>query len=451
MNRSMIKVVCLISTLVLLMGMLGNIALATTAQTGVIGQNVQFDPNKEVSGKLTVWFYEDGRRFVDELFQDYKKYRPNVELEVTYIPWADYWKKLPLAISGGTGPDLFYFHNMYDNLMVGGGQLDAYPQDLVNNLAMDYSNVSQFDQNGKTYYIGVGGGHGVIYYNKAMWAAAGLTDADIPTTWEQLRTVAAKLTQWDGDKMSVSGYNNNGNWGPFANNEVQLLSGNFIYSEDGKQVLFDNDGYKSTLKFFIDLYNVDKVCTSTFPDAIQSFQDGTTAMMWQHPWFSGMLKSTKPDLDFGVYAVPKFEGKARNWHYNNPDVSMGINSQTTAEGKALAADLLTLFFADDKYMKSWDLAQGLAPTKNSLQADADLLADPNIKVVMQDYDNSCYLGTGPQKLGDDVVQNIIQPILLNNVDIDTAVKAGVDVCNATLADYEFIPAERKWSHADELK
>ena len=428
---------------------------ATTAKTeepaGLIGQNVKFNPNEKVSGKLSVWFYEDGKRFIDSMFEDYKQYRPDVDLEVTYIAWGDYWTKLPVALSSGTGPDLFYFHNMYDNLMVGGGQLDAYPQDLVDNLAKDYMNVAQFDQNGKTYYIGVGGGHGVIYYNKDMWSAAGLTEADFPETWEELREIAIKLTKKEADKIVVSGFNINPGLGGAFMGEIQLLSGRFIYSADGKQVMYDNPDFKKNFMFFVDLYQKDNVCSATFPDSLQSFQDGTTAMLWMHPFFSGILRSNHPEINFGVFAMPKFEGMARNWHYNNPDVSMGINAKASKDAKALAVDLLKLFFADDKYMKAWDLAQGLAPTKNSLQGDQDMMNDPILKVIMSDYENSVYEGTGPNQLTQDMIQNLADPVLTGGVDYDTAIKAAVAKMNQTLADFDFIPVERKWSHANELK
>ena len=35
---------------------------------------------------------------------------------------------------------------------------------------------------------------GSVYYNKDMWEAAGLTEADIPKTWDEMREVAKKLT-----------------------------------------------------------------------------------------------------------------------------------------------------------------------------------------------------------------------------------------------------------------
>ncbi|MCG8400796.1 MAG: extracellular solute-binding protein, partial [Firmicutes bacterium] len=258
------------------------------------------------------------------------------------------------------------------------------------------------------------------------------------------------LTKAEGEKIKVAGFNYNPSAGAFIN-DWAYLSGTFLFSEDGKKILIDNDDFKKTFKFFVDLYKVDKVCTPTFPDAMQSFMDGTTAMLWMHPFFNGVLKSQKPDLNFGVFAIPKFEGKARNWHYNNPDVSMGVNSKTSDDNKQLAFDLLNLFFADDKYMRDWNLAQGLAPTKISLENDETLLNDPVLKVIMGDFDNSVYVGPAPDQMTQDLIHNMIDPVLKGNEDIDSAVKTATAKVNQTLSDFNFEPAERKWTYANELK
>jgi len=51
-----------------------------------------------------------------------------------------------------------------------------------------------------------------IFYDKDQWAEAGLTEEDIPKTWDQLIAVAQKLTKVDDNgKMTVAGFGFNGN------------------------------------------------------------------------------------------------------------------------------------------------------------------------------------------------------------------------------------------------
>ena len=46
----------------------------------------------------------DGYQQIDALFN--QKY-PNVKVDLQFISNSDYWTKLPVAIAGGTGPDIF--------------------------------------------------------------------------------------------------------------------------------------------------------------------------------------------------------------------------------------------------------------------------------------------------------------------------------------------------------
>jgi hypothetical protein len=46
---------------------------------------------------------------------------------------------------------------------------------------------------------------------------------------------------------------------------------------------------------------------------------------------------------------------------------------------------------------------------------------------------------------------MVDPVLAGSTDIDSAVKAGVAKVNKDLGGMTFFPAERSWSHANELK
>ena len=75
---------------------------------------------------------------------------------------------------------------------------------------------------------------GSVYYNKEMWKEAGLTDDDIPKTWDEMIGVAKKLTIKDGDKIVQAGLNFNND---FHQNYLLGLNyqlGENLFQEDGK-------------------------------------------------------------------------------------------------------------------------------------------------------------------------------------------------------------------------
>ena len=186
----------------------------TKADKGLktLGVNVKYDPNHLVNkGKpiqLEYWSWVDKEQDpISAMTRDYQKIHPNVTFKIVNVAWADYWTKVPLALKGKNGPALFAVHNSQDAL------LKPYmaPIDIpADQLKADYTGVPAHLENGKAYYIDTVINTGNIYYNKKLWKEANLTDSDIPKTWDQLVTVAQKLTKWDGSKMVQSGFNLNG-------------------------------------------------------------------------------------------------------------------------------------------------------------------------------------------------------------------------------------------------
>ena len=176
----------------------------------VLGDHVKFDPNKLVNdGKpieIEYWTWNEGDPAIT-MAKDYEKIYPNVTIKVVNHPWDDYWTKLPLALKGDNGPAIFNIHNSQHDLLF------PYlaPYDIkTEDLQADFTSVDPHIIDGKVYYTDSMINTGNIYYNKKLWQEAGLTDNDIPKTWEQFREVAKKLTKKDGNKITQASFNWNG-------------------------------------------------------------------------------------------------------------------------------------------------------------------------------------------------------------------------------------------------
>jgi multiple sugar transport system substrate-binding protein len=425
-------------------------AVKSEEQLPLIGQTLKFDPNLDIKGKIEIWSPDETSAYFDPIVEAYREHRPYIKINHVKMPWGDYWKKIPIAISSGNGPDLFYMHNMSHDLMVDGKLMMPYPDDLVKDLNADFTDVmSSQAADGNIYYTSIGVGHAIIYYNKTLWAEAGLTEADIPETWEQFREIAIKLTKMDGDQMTVSGFNIGAN-GAFIQ-DMQLAAGRFLFSEDGKKSTMDNPDFKKSFEFFTNLILEDKVVTTTYPDGSQSFMDGTSAMIWNHPFFGGMMLNSGAEVDFGIFPLPKFEGNARNWHYNNPDVTMGISSKASKEAQAIGVDFLRLAFADDQFIENWCYKQKLAPPKKSLLNSKKLMDDEMISIIMEDIENSIYLGTVTASIGTIWANDLWDAYMVGGVDYETAVATTVARTNELLETGSFYPTERLYKYASELK
>ena len=81
----------------------------------------------------------------------------------------------------------------------------------------------------------------LIFYNADYWAEAGLTEADIPRTWDEFRELAKKLTKYDANgDIQVAGFVPNNILGVFWLDLHYQLGGK-LYGEGAQTVDWNNE------------------------------------------------------------------------------------------------------------------------------------------------------------------------------------------------------------------
>ncbi|MGW6909681.1 extracellular solute-binding protein [Streptomyces sp. NPDC054940] len=342
----------------------------------VVGKNVTWDPNQLVNDgkpiKLQWWAWG----FVDEhqkLADAYQKIHPNVDIQVVNQPWEDYWTKLPLELQGSGGPAIFNVHNsQHENIVK-----YMAPYDIpVEDLKADFTNVDQHVIDGKAYYIDFGLMTGAIFYNKDMWKKAGLTDADIPETWDEFREVAKKLTIRDGDKITQAGFNFNGQYDAFQSGLAYQLGQN-LFEADGTTPDVDNAANLEVIQRFLDIYK-DGSGDKDLGKGGDTFGQGQTAMTYSWGHMAGSLKTDHPDLNWGVFQTPVPEAGKTPYGLDrtNGESTIGINKNASAEEQAVAQDFLRYYLTNKDSMKELCLAVGVFPTYKELADDPDIKASP---------------------------------------------------------------------------
>ena len=117
----------------------------------------------------------------------------------------DMAQQLSQGFAGGDPADVFYLAPEQLAGYASNGSLLAYGEDLKNKSDF-YDNLLQtFTYDGKLYAAPKDVSTLQLVINTDMWSAAGLTDADYPTTWDELATVAKKLTSGDHVGLAFNG------------------------------------------------------------------------------------------------------------------------------------------------------------------------------------------------------------------------------------------------------
>jgi len=205
-----------------------------------------------------------------------------------------------------------------------------------------------------------------VYYNHALFDAAGITD--FPATWDEWVDVAAKLTvdeNGDGtpeqyglalpDHATVA----NGLWPSlFYGGGGDLVS-------DGEAVI-DSPENVATLEYWSNAVAQNKI-SPTGLDGIgadELFSSGKAAMHVGGPWMASI--SEENDIDYGIDAIPA--GPAAQ-AASAIGVGMGITAQADDAQVKGAEAFFSYFFSKD-VATQWSLGSGWPPLRGDIPASA---------------------------------------------------------------------------------
>lgn len=441
----------LIST-VLALVMLFTVAGASAEASAILGGKIQYDTSKAINNgediEIEFWYWTGASELFKSVVNQYTAIHPNVKITLVENPYDDYWTKLPLALQGSNGPAIFNVHNSHHENLIN----YLAPYDIpVEDLEEDFVGVSAHVIDGKVYYTDYGMMTATMYYNKAMWSAAGLTEADIPATWDQFREVAKKLTIRDekGDLIQAGFSFNGGAQGDVLGMQYQY--GQNLFTEDGK-VTFNNDAIKTVVQRMKDIYEVDGSGDYNFGNnSGDNFGQGMIAMYLGWGFMHGLFQALWPETEFGSFEIPTpTEDVPYAYHRYNGESTFGINKNAPADQQAVAQDIVRFFLANDQLQKEFVLANSIFPAKKSLANDSDILSVSSIAVLANHIDRYIWPGPMPSAVENNM-KIALENIFYNGEDVEAALQNAEDACNEELASSEFVPVESSYAHADEAK
>lgn len=269
---------------------------------------------QEVTLRLVAAEYGDSaanssEKYWDELVEKFEADHPMVRVEVSVYSWNDVDRKVKEMVAAGNAPDLAQIGAYADyaarDQLYEAGQLLSIP------VQADF--LPQLSEAGKVKRIAYGmpfaASTRVLFYNKKLFADAGITDA--PKTWSALAADAAALKA-HGVKTPYAL--------PLGPEEAQaesmqwLLSNGGSYTNEAGSYQLDSGANVETFTWLKDEL-VDKgLAGPTAPaklnraDAFAAFTRGEVGMLNGHPTL--MKAAAKQGVKFGMAPVPGRDGKA---------------------------------------------------------------------------------------------------------------------------------------------
>ncbi len=284
----------------------------------------------------------------------------NIAVTMTTMQWADYYSKLPTAVSSGNGPDVGIMH--VDSVATNAARNVIQPlDDVATALELQESDFASVPweaglYEAKRFAIPLDVHPLGFYYNKALMEEAGL-DPEAPPTDEASYMEALEAFKSAGIQ---------GHWAspfPFTGGlSVQSLIyqfGGSLFNEDGTTVMWAEEPGVQAMTWWADLIKQGYSPAKIDQDAdYVALKNGENAFNWNGIWQINDLKKT--DLDWGVAVLPNIGGTPAAWAGSHQFV---LPVQKSADdNKALASRVFLNWVSEQS--QAWGKA-GQVPARNS--------------------------------------------------------------------------------------
>ena len=220
--------------------------------------------------------------------------------EATVRVASDLAQELSQGFASGNPPDLFYVSTDHLAGYVANGSLHAYGDEL-DNAGDFYPNLVDAFTVDDTFYCAPKDFSTLgLVINTTLWEQAGLTDADVPTTWDELEAVATTLTKGDVVGLAFSPeYARVGAFFPQA--------GGAMTNEDGTEATVDSPENLEALTF---VQRMLKAGVAAYSSDLgsgwggEAFGKQQAAMTIEGNWIAGAMTNDYPDVTYTVAELP---------------------------------------------------------------------------------------------------------------------------------------------------
>jgi multiple sugar transport system substrate-binding protein len=297
----------------------------------------------------------------------FEKENPNITVQLKLTPFNDYFTKLNTEIASKTAPDIFWLQNIHINLYAKNGalaDLESYKKDSKVDLSGIPSSVLKpYEIGGKLYAMPWQALPFGLYYNKKLFADAGVAVPTNTWTWDDVATAAKQLTKADKSVYGIAAPV--WNYGTFY--QSMYGYGADVITKNGTDTDVDSAAAQKGLSVWTDLVKdgySPTVAQTTDTPADSWFSSGKTAMITSGPWTAASYAKGVGETNLGLVAMPT--GSVKQSGYATTVSAVSASSSHTAQAYKFAE-----FLSSDEGQKILaSVADGVAGAPVNSHADA---------------------------------------------------------------------------------
>jgi multiple sugar transport system substrate-binding protein len=282
---------------------------------------------------------------VSPLLSRFEKEHPGLKVRMEQLTWQSGLEKITAAIASGNVPDLCELGSTWMPRMLSSGALADWSAGVAD-LKPGLKGWQLCSIGDASYGLPWVMGTRALFYNKTLFARAGLDSTRPPVTWEELYEAAEKIQKLG---RGVHGY------GVQASERYVLFkkvmpfawgNGGRVLSDDLSTSEFDSPGNVEALEFYLKLRQAGIMDLQDVLD--REFKEGRLGLQISGAWLFKSIPRDAPALRYAVALVPR------------PDAEHGTHASFAG------GEVLVSFNASKSRQAALELARFLVRPENAL-------------------------------------------------------------------------------------
>jgi multiple sugar transport system substrate-binding protein len=340
---------------------------------------------QDTSSPLTVLIGSSGDAETNAVNDAVAAWSEESGTEAEVVVASDLNQQLSQGFSSGDPADVFYLSTDALAGYASNGSLLPYGDELENKDDFYPSLVQAFTYEDQFYCAPKDFSTLQLIINTDMWEEAGLTDADIPTTWDELASVAEQLT--DDDTVGLAMGPEYQRVGAFM-----VQAGGNLMNDDNTEATADSPENLEALEFVQEQLQAGNFALTPDIDAGwggEAFGTQKSAMTIEGNWITGAMQNDYPDVNYTVAELPEGPaGKGTLQFTNCWGIAADSDNQEGARG-------LVEFLTSTDQQLAFSSAFGVMP---SIQSAADQWSSEN-ELLVPFLNGADYAKTPPTLAG----------------------------------------------------
>lgn len=338
--------------------------------------------------EIEYWQYNFGARVdaMNMLIEQFEAENPGIKVvHNSDIPYADFRTELAASAPAGVGPDVVTLFYGWIPAFVDAGYLVPLPEDpfseafILETFSPMVAN-SKFE--GSYWAIPTAVRSLALFWNKDIFADAGLDPESPPTTLDELVEMAIATTVYDGDEKDIYSISQQGHATALAEQDHHWFRealvrqfGGAPYSDDGRTVTYNSEEGCAAFSWLVAFETEHITGSADITDASDAFVNGEAALHVDGSFRVGTIAGNNPDLNYGVAELPV--GPNGEQHTFGSYWTHGITRRANDDPARLEAAIKFLqFITTPEAGTLWVNNVGELPAQLSAASDEMILADP---------------------------------------------------------------------------